>query len=185
MALGSAVRAYIAHPDPRVAAGNLIALVVAWNQPFYPLYLYWVVGPDIGVSFLTLLSTPFFAAVPAVTRRHSLLGRALLPLTGIANTVLSAKAFGEASGVELFLAPCLTIAALLFRRAERAVMFALVGLGLAAYLGLHGRYGPPLHLYSAEEYSRFFGLNAFSVLTLSAFVGIAFAGAFADDAAGS
>ena len=180
MAPWSAMRAYIAHPDPLVSTGNLIAIVVASNQPFYPLYLYLAVSPDIGVSFLTFLSTPFFVAVPAVARRHSLLGRALLPATGIANTILSAKAFGAASGVEMFLAPCVTIAALLFRRSERRLMFALVGLGLATYLGLHGRYGAPLHLYTAAEYAQFFGLNAFSVLTLAAFVGIAFANAFGE-----
>jgi len=181
MAPWSAVRAYLAHPDPLVSAGNLIATVVAWNQPFYPLYLYFVVGPDIEVSFLTFLSTPFFVAVPAVARRHSLLGRALLPVTGIANTIVSAKAFGAASGVELFLAPCLTIAALLFRRSERWLMYALVALGLATYLGLHDRYGAPLHLYTADEYARFFSLNAFSVLTLAAFVGIVFANALGED----
>ena len=180
MAIWSAVRTYIAHPDPLVSASNTIAFMVAANQPFYPFYLYFVVGPDIGVSFLTFLSTPFFLAVPAVARRHSLLGRALLPMTGIANTILSAKAFGGASGVELFLGPCVTIAALSFRRAERWVTLVLVGLGLATYLCLHGRYGAPLHLYSPDEYARFFSLNAFSVLTLAAFVGIAFANAFAE-----
>jgi len=177
----SAVRAYITHPDPLVSAGNLIAIMVASNQPFYPLYLYFAVGPEIDVSFLTFLSTPFFVAVPAMARRNSLLGRALLPVTGIANTILSAKAFGEASGVEMFLVPCVTIAALLFRRSERRVMLALVGLGLASYLCLHGRYGTPLHLFTPDQYARFFGLNALSVMTLSAFVGIAFANAFAGD----
>ncbi len=178
MAPWSAVRAYIAHPDPLVATGNLIAIVVASNQPFYPLYLYLLIGNDFTPSFFTFLSTPFFVAVPAVARRHPVLGRALLPLTGIANTILSAKVFGEASGVELFLAPIITIAALLFRRSERPAALALVGLGLLTYLGLHGRYGTPYHLYSAYQYARFFGLNAFSVLTLSAFVGLAFANAF-------
>ena len=184
MAPWRAVRAYIAHPDPRVAAGNLIAVMVAWNQPFYPLYLYFVVGPDIGVSFLTFLSTPFFAAVPWVARRRSRLGRALLPIAGIANAVLSAKAFGEASGVEMFFAPCITIAALLFRGSERLVMLAVVSFGFAAYLGFHGRYGTPLHTYSPEEYARFFNLNALSVLTLSAFVGITFASTLAETDAG-
>jgi hypothetical protein len=173
------VRDYTAHPDPLVAAGNLIAVVVAWNQPFYPLYLYFLVGNDIGVSFFTFLSTPFFAAVPAVARRHPLAGRALLPLTGMANTVMCAKLFGEASGIELFLAPCIMIAAMLFRRSERIVMLALVGLGLLAYIGLHGRYGAPWHLYTAEEYARLLNLNALSVGTLTAFVGLTFANAIA------
>jgi hypothetical protein len=175
-----AVRNYTMHPDPLVAAGNLIAVVVAWNQPFYPLYLYFLVGKDIGVSFFTFLSTPFFIAVPAVARRHSLAGRALLPLTGMANTVMCAKLFGEASGVELFLAPCIMIAAMLFRRSERLVMLALVASGLLAYVGLHGRYGAPYHLYSGEQYARLFSLNALSVGTLTAFVGLAFANAIAE-----
>ncbi|HEX3864853.1 MAG TPA: hypothetical protein VHY35_24470 [Stellaceae bacterium] len=175
-----AVRNYIAHPDPLVAAGNLIAVVVAWNQPIYPLYLYLFVSRDIGVSFLTFLSTPFFIAVPVVARCNSLAGRALLPLIGIANTVLSAKAFGEASGVELFFAPCIMIAAMLFRRSERAVMLVLLGLGLVTYVGLRGRYGAPLHLYSPDEYAAFLGVNALSVGTLSAFVGVVFSNVLAD-----
>jgi hypothetical protein len=174
------VRGYTAHPDPLVAAGNLIAVVIAWNQPFYPLYLYFLVGEGIGVSFFTFLSTPFFLAVPAVARHHSLAGRALLPLTGMANTVMCAKLFGEASGVELFLAPCIMAAAMLFRRPERLVMLALVGLGLLAYVGLHGRYGTPYHLYSVAENARLFSLNALSAGTLVAFIGLAFANAIAD-----
>jgi hypothetical protein len=178
--LWSSVRNYIAHDDPLVASGNLVAIVIAWNQPFYPLYLYFLVGDDIGASFFTFLSTPFFLAVPAVARNHSLAGRALLPLTGIANTVMCAKLFGETSGAELFLTPCIMVAALLFRRSERRVMLVLVGLGLLAYLGLHDRYGAPFHLYSAEEYSRLFGLNTFTVLTLTAFIGLTFANAVSE-----
>jgi hypothetical protein len=180
MSLWRAVRDYTAHPDPLVAAGNVIAVVVAWNQPFYPLYFYFLVGDGIGVSFFVLLSTPFFLAVPAVARHHSLAGRALLPLTGIANTVMCTKLFGDASGVELFLAPCIMVAAMMFRRSERPVMLALVGLGLLAYIGLHGRYGTPYHLYSVAEYARLFSLNALSVATLVAFIGLAFANAIAD-----
>jgi hypothetical protein len=175
-----AMRRYVAHPDPLVAAGNLIAIVIVWNQPFYPIYLYFLVGKDIAISALTFLSTPFFAAVPAVARSHPLAGRVLLPLTGIVNTVFCTKVFGEAAGVELFLAPCIMIAAMLFRRAERLVMLALVGLGLAAYLGLHGRYGAPIHLYSAQEYSAFLGLNAVSVGMLIVFVGLTFSNALAE-----
>ncbi|HZK92471.1 MAG TPA: hypothetical protein VFC56_20210 [Stellaceae bacterium] len=174
------VRRYISHPDPLVAAGNLIAVVIVWNQPFYPVYLYFLVGKDIAISALTFLSTPFFFAVPAVARRHPLAGRVLLPLTGIVNTVFCTKLFGEAAGVELFLAPCIMIAAMLFRRSERLVMLTLVGLGLAAYLGLHGRYGAPVHFYSAEEYAAFLGLNAMSVGTLIAFVGLTFSNALAE-----
>ena len=180
MSLWRAARSYVSHPDPLTSAGNLIAVVVAWNQPFYPVYLYFLVDKDIGASLLMLLWTPLFLAVPAVARRSSLAGRMLLPATGIANTVFCTKVFGEAAGVELFLAPCVMIAAMLFRRAERVWMLALVGLGLAAYLGLHGRYGAPLHLYSAEASSAFLALNAVSVGTLIAFVGLTFSNAVAE-----
>jgi hypothetical protein len=182
--LWRSARGYIADRDPLAAAANLIAMVVACNQPFYPLYLYLFVSEDIGVSFLTFLSTPFFLAVPAVARRHSVAGRALLPLTGMANTVLSTKAFGEDSGVEVFLMPCIVIAAMLFRSAERAVALALIGLGLFLYAGLRGRYGVPLHLYSSQEYSRFLGVNAFSAGALAAFVGLTFSSFLADSERG-
>ena len=65
-----AAKAYFVHDDPLVATANLVALVVLWNQPFYPLYVYWPVGPDIAPSFYTFLSTPFFLGVPALAARQ-------------------------------------------------------------------------------------------------------------------
>ena len=85
---------YAKGSDPLTNAAGVIALVVAGNQPFYPLFLYAVVGGAASPAWLTLLSTPFFAAVPAVARRHSRAGRALRPLVGPANTVLSVRLFG-------------------------------------------------------------------------------------------
>lgn len=175
-ALWRRLEAYAAHDDPLVAAGNWIALVVVSNQPFYPLYLYAIVGDGLAPSLVTFLSTPFFAAVPAVSRRHPVAGRALLPLVGIANVVVSAKAFGVSSGVELFLIPCALIAASLFRPSERRVGLPIVGLALAAYFLLHGRYGAPFGDYSAMEYAALFSLNAVSAATLTAFVGLLLAG---------
>lgn len=154
-----------------VASCNLIALVVASNQPFYPLYVYWAVSDQIWPTFFTFLSTPFFLAVPAVARHSTLAGRALLPIAGIANTVLSAKVFGQASGVEIFLIPCALIAATFFRPSERLVAFIVIGLAIVAYLGLDGAYGSPVHIYSASEYGAFFRLNAMSAGTLTVFVG--------------
>lgn len=179
MSVWNGIRGYVATDDPLVSAGNQIAVVVAWNQPFYPLYIYWLVGGDIGVPFLILLSTPLYLAVPLVARLDPLAGRALLPLAGIINTILGAKLFGEASGVELFLVPCTMAAAMLFRRSDRLVMLPLVGLTLVVYLGLHGHYGSPVHLYTPAEYDRFLALNAVSVGTLTAFIGIVFANALA------
>ena len=175
-ALWRRLETYAAHDDPLVAAGNWIALVVVSNQPFYPLYLYAIVGDRLAPSLVTFLSTPFFAAVPAVSRRHPVAGRAMLPLIGIANVVVSAKAMGVASGVEMFLIPCALIAASLFRPSERKVGLPIVGLALAAYFVLHGRYGAPFANYSAAEYSALFSLNAVSAATLTVFVGLLLAG---------
>ena len=166
------VAAYAAHDDPMVAACNLIVLVVASNQPFYPLYVYWAVSDHIWPTFFTFLSTPLFLAVPAVARRHSRTGRALLPIAGMVNTILSAQVFGPASGVEMFLIPCALIAATFFRASERLLAFALIGTALIIYLGLNGRYGAPAHMYTTAEYQAFSRLNAMSAGSLSIFVGL-------------
>jgi hypothetical protein len=77
MGLIDHLRDYGLHPDPTTAACNRIALLVAINQPIYPFYLLWLVGGDWLTSCWTFLSTPMFAAVPALARRHSVAGRAL------------------------------------------------------------------------------------------------------------
>jgi hypothetical protein len=170
------VEAYAGADDPLVAAANTIALVVASNQPFYPLYLYAIVGERLTPSLLTFLSTPLFLAVPAVSRRYPLAGRAMLPVVGIANVIVSAKALGVASGVELFLIPCALIAAALFRPAERKVGLPIVGLALATYFLLHDRYGASLASYSSSELAALLSLNAVSAATLTVFIGLLLAG---------
>ena len=122
------VRSYAAHPDPLVASANFIALLVASNQPFYPLYVYWLATTNIEPVWYTFLSTPFFLAVPALSRWNTVAGRALLPLAGIGNTILCAQLFGVQSAVEIFLIPCAVLAILLFRPAERTIGFAIAGI---------------------------------------------------------
>lgn len=177
--LTAMARAYAHHPDPRVAAANMISLLVASNQPFYPLYLFWLVSADITAAWFTFLSTPFFLAVPVVARWNSVAGRALLPLTGVGNTVLSAWLFGTDSAVEIFLVPCGVIALLLFRPQERVIALALGGLAFGAFLLLHDAYGQPLAIYSAKEYAALARLNLVSASMLTAFVAILFSGLLA------
>ncbi|WP_454885051.1 hypothetical protein [Sphingomonas oryzagri] len=163
------LRDYGAHPDPMTAACSRIALLVAWNQPLYPLYLWWIVGGDWQMSGWTFLSTPFFASVPAVAKRNALAGRVMVPLTGIANGMISTKAFGIASGVELFLIPCALIALLGFRRSEwRTTAILLCATALAAVV--HGHYGVALGRFTPWEYAHFRRLNAYSVAALSAVI---------------
>lgn len=167
----AAVAAYAAHPDPRAALANTIALVIVSNQPFYPLYLWWAVSPEISPAWLTFLSTPFFAAVPAAMRRSTALGRSLLLVAGIGNTLLCRAAFGPGSGVEIFLLPCLVLATLLFPGRERIVALAFAGLAFGAYLLPAAMLGAPLHLYAPDEYAALQRLNFLSAASLVALIG--------------
>jgi hypothetical protein len=174
------IRAYVRHPDPRVAAANVVALLVASNQPFYPLYLFWLVSDDITPAWFTFLSTPFFLAVPAVARWNGLAGRALLPLAGMGNTVLSAWLFGTASAVEIFLVPCGVLALLLFRPKERLVGLLLTALAFGAFLLLHDAYGPPMATYDVTEYAALARLNVISASALTAFAALLFSNLLAE-----
>lgn len=165
------LRAYPGNPDERIAACNMIAMVVAWSQPTYPLYLHWFVGGDAWVACITFLSTPVFLAVPFVSRRHPLAGRALLPVAGIGNSVLSHWAFGAASGVDWFLLPCAIIPVLAFRRSEWRVAVTLVALAAIAFVAVLLSNLPPLGNLTATEYRRLFHLNAYSVAILCALIG--------------
>jgi hypothetical protein len=174
------IAAYAANPDPRVAGCNTIALLVASNQPFYPLYVYFAVSRQIAPPLLTFLSTPFFLAIPAISRRSPVFGRALLPLTGLANVLVSVKAFGAASGVAMFIVPCALIAAAFFRPSERVFAFALLALALAVFLGIDSPVLAPLHTYSHTEYAAFVRLNALSASALVALLGLVLSGLVKD-----
>jgi len=168
--------AYVAHEDPLVRACNVIALVVAGNQPFYPLYIHWIVGHCAAPSLLTFLSTPFFAAVPAIARRNARAGRAVLVLAGMANTVLVAKIYGQVSGVEIFLMPCALIAAAFFRPSERKISFGLLAVSIVIFLGLDGRYGTPICQATVAGEKALAGLHVLSAGMLVVFVGFVLAG---------
>jgi hypothetical protein len=170
------LRGYCDHPDPRVAANNAIALIVAANGPLYPLYVWLLVGNAFWPSLLTLLSTPFFALVPMVTRWSSLAGRVMLPIVGVANTLVCIKALGEPSEVVLFLLPCIAIPAMTLRARERVVQLILVSLPSAIFLLGKGHYGPALYVYTPAQYAGLASLNTASVMGFTGFLGLMFAG---------
>ena len=174
------LRDYAAHSDPRAALANTVALVVASNQPFYPLYVYWAVSPTIWPSYASFLSTPFFLAVPWLMRRSTSLGRATLLFAGIGNTLVCAIALGRSSGVDIFLIPCLVLALLLFRRSERWLGFAFAALAAIVYLVPAGILGTPAHVYTASEYAAFQRLNFMSAATLTGLVALLFANLLED-----
>ncbi|KAF0132301.1 MAG: hypothetical protein FD152_1998 [Xanthobacteraceae bacterium] len=169
---------YAGHGDPRTAVANTVAMLVASNQPFYPLYLYWAVSPTIWPAFATFLSTPLFLAVPALARRDSRLGRAGLLVAGIGNTLLCRFVFGASSGVDAFLMPCIVLSVLLFRRRERWVGFAFAAVCYAIYLLPDAWLGAPFHVYGPDEIGALQRLNFLSAAGLTAVVALMFANAF-------
>lgn len=161
---------YADNPDPRAALAGKVALVVASNQPFYPLYLHWIVGTSAWPAWLSLLTTPFFLAVPALAKRNSFAGRALLLLAGVGNTVFCTKLFGAASGVELFLLPCALLGTVLFRPDERLKSALVAALPFIAYLVVDARLGEPVMVTS--DHARLIALNGMSVAALIALIGL-------------
>ena len=169
--LFAVVRGYAAADDPRAAAGNLVALVLAWNTPFYPLYLLGAAGSAMWPGgLLTLCVLPLFLAVPAVIRRNEFAGRVMLALTGTGNTLFCTWLLGEASGTQLFLFPCVTLAALLFRRRERLALFGLLALPILAGVVLNGRY--PVSPFACRDCGGILWMNALSATILVAFLGV-------------
>ncbi len=173
------LRAYASNEEPLAAAGNTVALVLAGNTPFYPLYVAAVAGTD-GMPWLlmTLFVFPFFLGVPAISRRHPLLGRVVLSLVGAINTVFCTWLLGVASGTELFLIPSTMLTSLLFGAGERRWMLPLAVMPLGAYIFLHGNYAAPPYRYGEEAYAALLSMNAFSVGTLTIFLGIVFSGLY-------
>ena len=169
--------AYVAHPDPLVAAANRIALIVGLNMPFYPLFAILATGSGgMPSTLLGASATPFFLAVPAISRSHPLVARAMISIIGAVNTVFITWVLGEASGTQMFFLPVAMAAALLFRRHEAWLMLALLGLCLAAFLGLQGHYGMPPHLFDEMGYRGLMRMNAFGVAGLTGFMGLVFSG---------
>ncbi|MBS0254927.1 MAG: hypothetical protein JSS36_06895 [Proteobacteria bacterium] len=173
MRLAAALRAYAAADDPRTAAANRLALVVAGSQPTYPLYLKFLVGGPWLASWWTLLSTPLFVLTPWMARRDSRLGRAQLVVAGVGNTALTLKLFGPQAGLGWFLLPCALIALLAFGPGERRWALALVGLCAAVALG-QGAMGAPLACFTPTELSalwrmHFSGSMMLSVIVLASF----------------
>jgi hypothetical protein len=176
MALQNRLARLTAHPDPLTETGNFIALVLAWNAPLYPLYVWLLTGAAaLPSSLMTAFSLPVMAAVPAVSRRSGLAGRAMLCLAGTGNTVWCSWVLGEPAGVALFLLPCVMLAALLFRATEWPAYAPLVAFPLLCGWFMPGRLPPPPHLYSAAQYGHLLNMNAASVGVLIAFLGYIFA----------
>lgn len=169
----AALRRYMASDDPRVAVANLIAMVLAWNTPFYPLYLLGAAGSAMHPgAWFTLAIFPVFLAVPAITRRWPLPGRILLAAAGLSNTIWCTWLLGEVTATQLFLLPCISLAAIIFRQSERVPFFSFLALPILLGMGLHGRYPASPFACHGAACDSIVWLNAFSVALLCGFLGV-------------
>jgi hypothetical protein len=167
--------AYASHPDPTAAAINLIALMLAWNGPLYPVYVIVLTGRDgLPWCLATMLISPFFYAIPWLSRLSSRAARLALPVVGAANTLWCMKLFGVASGVGLFLFPCIVLSGLLYRYSERMLMFPLLGVMLALEFVPARLFGAPIVQFSPDEAASLSALNAGSVAFLLGFIVLKF-----------
>jgi hypothetical protein len=115
-------------------AATRMAALLAFNQPFYPLYVWWLAGDAGWRAAIVCVAVPFFLMVPVAARRSSLAARLLLPVTGILNTLLATYAVGGDIGLEYFLVPCAALAAILLRRGERGFMLGVIALAAGCFI---------------------------------------------------
>ena len=163
------ISAYFDGSDPALQLAGTVAFVVVGNQPFYPLYVWWAAGPSAATtSMVSWLSTPFFAAVPALGRQSAMAAKMLLIAAGIGNTVVCALVLGTASGVELFYLPCLLIAYTLFE-ARTAAISLFVSLAVVAGAMVVARTFAAAEL-SPTDNAALVRMHAFSVAGLVAVI---------------
>lgn len=161
---------YAAHSDPVAAAGNRLAIVIGWNTPTYPLWLWLAAGSAaFPAGWFTLCAMPVFVAIPAVARRRPRWGRAMPSLVGSLNTGFCTLLLGEGSGTALFAIPCAVLAALMCRQGELRARLALAGLAILMPLlpwgeGLAAL--PPQPLAAVQS------MNLVSVLCLGGFLAL-------------
>ena len=155
---------------------NTVALSVGSNLPFYPLYMLVLLGWRVfPLCLLTALAAPAFLIVPWLSRHSSRGGRIALPIIGTVNTMWCLKLLGTASGVGLFLFPCILLAALLFRPGERWLCIGLTTLALMLYFLSGHVLGAPVIALGDGEAQTMNILNAASVATLTWLLALLFA----------
>lgn len=162
--------------DALTAATSTIAWVIAANKPFYPLYVWWLVGDGALAACGTVAGAALFAAIPFLARRHPFAARVALPVIGLIDTVFAEKLFGQGAGTELYLAPCMLLVALSFRAVEKWWQRGLAIAIFLAFVAFHTRIGAPLYVWDTADVATLFTLNAFSVASLMTFITLRYAG---------
>ena len=162
--------------DPLTQATVTIAWVIFLNKPFYPLYVWYLVGNGVVTSLGTLISAPFFLAIPFLARRSPLIARLALPLIGTFDTLFETKLFGQDSGTELFFAACIMLVALSFKADEKWCQRSLAGLVFAVFVFSRNYISQPLRVWTDSDLAILFNLNAFAVASLMTFIAVRYSG---------
>lgn len=162
--------------ESRTQACVSTAWIILINKPFYPLYVWALIGAHAALlSCATLLLAPLYFVVPYLAHGTEWRARLALPLVGLGDTIYATKMIGPAAGTELFLLPCALLAIVGFSAREAFTCRVLVVVLYLVYAALHGRYGGPLQDWAPDELARLFSLNGFAVASLVAFIGLRFA----------
>jgi hypothetical protein len=159
-------------PDPLTSAAVTVTWVILANKPFYPLYVWWLTGDGVAMSCWTMIAAPLFLLVILGARRFPLAARLAVPLIGTLDTLFETKLFGYGSGTELFLAPCIMLAAVSFYTDEKWWQRGLAAFIFVAFAIAHKRLGMALHIWSDQHLAALLNLNAFAVASLMAFVAL-------------
>lgn len=160
---------FVQNENRLTTASNKIALILAGNTPFYPLYLYFILGrSSLPWILLSGAAFPFFCATFWIARRGRLQGRIWLCLVASANSFYVTWLLGEASATALFLIPCISLAVLSFSGEELLPMALLTALPFAGFYLLHGHFPPPPAVYTTAQYRSLTTLNEVSVASITA-----------------
>lgn len=170
------MRAQRALLDPLTQATVTIAWVICLNKPFYPVYVWYLVGDGVVASLGSLLAAPVFLAIPFIARHSPVIARISLPIVGAFDTLFETRLFGKSSGTELFFGDCIMLAAVSFHSQEKWIQRSVAALVFAVFLLSRHTGGPPLHGWSDADLAIFLDLNVFAAACLMAFIAIRYAG---------
>lgn len=164
------------HIDALTRATITVAWLIVANKPFYPLYVWYLAGDAFHVALGAALSLTFFAAVPLLARRSGLAARVALPVVGAADTFLETLLLGQASGTELFFAPCIMLAALSFHLEEKWWQRGVVAFVAAGFILSRALATEPQPAFGDDYLSTLLNINIFAVASLMVFLAIRYGG---------
>lgn len=162
--------------DPRAGATVTIAWVIMANKPFYPFYVWWLVGDGVGMSAITLAAIPLFLTIPLIARKSPFSARLALPMIGTVDTVCESIVFGRASATLLFLAPCMALTLVSFQPVEKWWQRGLACFIFVCFAICWWKLKEPVFPWTTDQIAILSSINVFAVAGLMTLIGIRYAG---------